>query len=404
MKVGIAIFAYNRSCHLQQVLNGLKKNRNVEMLYIFQDGLKCERHREEWEKVKIVIDKVEWCKKQCFFADENKGLARSIVDGINRVFMENDAIIVLEDDCVPQAGFMTFMMKALEKYQYEKKVYSVSGYAYPVDVKSNGTDAYFTRRISSWGWGTWKDRWKYYQQDYKILGRIKNDDTLADDLHIWGEDLENYLLGNIYGTCDSWATFWALTVIEKRGYCLSSYKSLIKNIGLDGTGVHCGMQEIPQYMYEEEKFDFSLPDKIELPEGGEATFEDYFSWISVEKKLAAYNELLIGWVDAFIEKRVSIADKLNDEGFYECCIWGKGRVCDLLLKELRGKIEVTAIIESNPVDIEYKGIPIKNINGISKETQLIIVIPTYDFLKIKNVAEKIIDCKIIPLYYFFESE
>ncbi|GFI09518.1 hypothetical protein IMSAGC007_01981 [Lachnospiraceae bacterium] len=397
MNIGIAVFAYNRSSHLQQVLGGLQKNRNVEKLYLFQDGLKCEVHRKEWEKVKQVIKNIDWCETSCSFADVNKGLSFSIVNGVNRVLEENDAVVVLEDDCVPHSGFMTFMSEALQKYQNEKKVYSVSGYAYSVTVKNNGTDAYFTRRISSWGWGTWKDRWAYYQQDYKILGRIKNNDKLAEELRIWGKDLESYLLGNIYGSCDSWAVFWALTVIEQGGYCLSSNKGLIKNIGLDGTGVHCGVVELPQYLYKEEKKRFLLPDTVKLPDEYKEVFGEYFSWVSGEKKLKAYNELLLRWVDVLIDNRDAIAENLNHKQIYKCSIWGKGPLCDLLLKELSKKIEVLSIIESNPIDKSYKGIPVTKVENIPKDTQLIIVIPTYDFSRIKKMAEKVTDCKIVPL-------
>ena len=109
MKTGIAVFAYNRSRHLQQVLDGLQKNRNVDKLYMFQDGLKCEAHRREWEKVRDVIKNITWCEVQSSFAEENRGLADSIVEGINHVLAENDAVIVLEDDCVPAPDFIDFM-------------------------------------------------------------------------------------------------------------------------------------------------------------------------------------------------------------------------------------------------------------------------------------------------------
>lgn len=66
---------------------------------------------------------------------------------MNYVFQEYDAVIVLEDDCVTHPAFMTFMLQALNQYQNKKDVYSVSGYAYPVDVQSNGTDAYFTKEF-----------------------------------------------------------------------------------------------------------------------------------------------------------------------------------------------------------------------------------------------------------------
>ena len=47
MKIGIAVFAYCRKDHLRRVLNALKEN-GAEKLYIFQDGLKNDAHKEGW--------------------------------------------------------------------------------------------------------------------------------------------------------------------------------------------------------------------------------------------------------------------------------------------------------------------------------------------------------------------
>lgn len=403
MEPGIAIFAYNRSWHLFQVLEGLKKNKGVNKLYIFQDGLKNESHYVEWKKVNTLIKEVDWCTCEKIISKENIGLANSITKGVDYILEKHDSVIVLEDDCVPHPAFMTFMTDSLQKYKEHMKVYSVSGYAYPLEIASNGTDAYFTRRVSSWGWGTWRDRWAQYKKDYKIIGRIKNKKSLAEQLHIWGEDLESYLLGNMYGRCDSWATFWALTVIEKEGYCLSPYKSLIKNIGFDGTGRHCGNYEIPQYLYEEDKDKFFLPEKVEIPVECEMIFSDYFSWISEEKRLSIYNKLLIKWITCFVEGKVGVAKKLIDKGIKRCSIWGKGILCDLLLKELNGSIEVLSIIETDPKGKKFNGISIVDVNNIPERTQLIIVIPIYDFEKIKRMAEKITLCKMLPLDILLET-
>ena len=61
MDIGIIVFAYNRSQHLKKVLDGLKANSGVSKMYIFQDGLKSEEHRNEWEKTKRIIKEVNWC-------------------------------------------------------------------------------------------------------------------------------------------------------------------------------------------------------------------------------------------------------------------------------------------------------------------------------------------------------
>lgn len=189
MDIGIVVFAYNRSRHLGKVLEGLRENREVSKLYIFQDGLKCEEHQNEWEMTRQVIEDIDWCETAYQLSHKNKGLACSIVDGISAVFAENDAVIVLEDDCVPTANFVNFMVQCFEKYQNDKRVYSVSGYSWPIDLPEDEYDVYGCGRVSSWGWGTWKDRWKQYSTDSGILNRIKRDKKKSQYLAKMGKRL-----------------------------------------------------------------------------------------------------------------------------------------------------------------------------------------------------------------------
>lgn len=405
MQIATIVFTYNRSIHTEKVLTALSQNETIpEKLFLFQDGLKKEEHRKEWEKVNNLIKKVDWCDCEVIVSGENKGLSESIVCGINYVFQDYDAVIVLEDDCVPQPSFMTFMYQSLEKYACAEDVYTINGYTYPIEVQGNGTDAYFIRRACSWGWGIWKERWSHYEQNYRMLGHVMNDSELAEQLHVWGEDLESYLLGNIYGNCDSWAVFLALMVIERRGYCLYPYKSLIKNIGFDGTGVHSKIKEKkkePQ-LNSETVCDFALPEKIEIPKGCEGKFADFFSWISPGRKTIAHNELLWKWVDYLADDTADIAARLQNRGISKCSIWGKGPFCELLLRELCGKLEVLSIIESHPIDEAFNGIPVVSVDRVPKETQMVIVVPTYDFEKIKRLAESVIDCEIISCGAVFE--
>ncbi len=286
IKIGISIFAYNRSWHLQQVLDGLQKNENVDKLYIFQDGLKYETHRQEWEKVKKIIENISWCEKVCIFSDKNKGLAKSVVDGVNYVLRENDTIIVLEDDCVPTINFVAFMKQCFEKYSTNKKVYSVTGYSWPIELPKDFYDIYGCGRISSWGWGTWKDRWEQYVIDNTAIKYFKEDKYQSKELAIWGNDLEQIIIKNISGETDSWAIYWALMVIKNGGICINPYKSLINNIGMDGTGVHCGINKKFQVETSEDlSMKFILPDKIEILDTTKIAFADlYGSYTAINKK------------------------------------------------------------------------------------------------------------------------
>lgn len=398
MNIGIIVFAYNRNQHLEKVLNRLSKNKGVSRLYIFQDGLRCDEHRGGWEKTKQVIKDIDWCEVVYYQAAYNKGLAKSIVDGVNTVFGDNDAVIVLEDDCVPHPQFMEYMTKALEKYRYDKEVYHIGASAEPVDVSPNGTDAYFLGRINSCGWGTWKDRWEQFSCDYKMLAKVKANTELNEWFILWGQNVESHILGNIYGKTDSWAAFWALTVILKKGYCMSPYESLIKNVGFDGTGVHSGTQEITIKLRPDEKMTpIVLPDKIEFVKDYKRSFANYYPWTSPLVKSEYY--INIAWnLLEFHYRHISMAEWMKSKGISKLCIWGRGKLGDCLIHELEGKVTISAIIETNPRVIEYKGIPVMHYKNIPQDIMLVIVVPGYDIDRIRiMVGDDEINHKLVTI-------
>lgn len=403
MNIGTIVFAYNRSQHLRKVLEGLRKNKGVSKLYIFQDGLKCEQHRVEWENTQQVIEKTDWCEVTYQQSAYHKGLARSIVDGINAVFESNDAVVVLEDDCVPHFLFMDYITKCLEKYQENKKVFSINGYARKLDIESNGTDAYFAGRFCSWGWATWKDRWKLYEQDYRILARIRKDAQKSRWLDIWAQDAAKSLLGNIYGTCDSWAVFWGLKCIEQRGLCVTPYESFIDNIGCDGSGVHCGKKNLDTPMHKATALkEIKLPDLVELPENCEAVYADEFCWVLPETKLSCYNGILLQW-NMLLQRGGSIAGYFSERGLKRIAIWGKGNLCRLVLNELENKVTVQYIIESKVSGRHYEEIPVISPACVTDEIQAIVVIPIYDMERIKRRINDVYASKLIGIDEILQS-
>lgn len=323
MKIATLLFVYNRSSHTEQVISSLKQNTVLPYkLFVFQDGLKDGEDADEWIKVSDLIRNIDWCEKEIIVSKYNKGLAESIVSGINYAFKEYDAIIVLEDDCVPTTNFISFMQQCFEKYQDDKRVYCVSGYSWPITLEQGMYDVYGCGRISSWGWGTWKDRWGIYDKNFDIVKRLKNGQVTSQNLAIWGRDLENILVGNMKGECDSWAVFWALNVIAREGICINPYQSMIRNIGMDGTGRHCGVTDwFEVKCIDEEKKNFSLPDKINISEETQKAFAPLYGSFtaanvqdSLREKILVYgagyfyqeNERAINeiyYINAFVDKR-----------------------------------------------------------------------------------------------------
>lgn len=323
MKIATLLFTYNRSSHTEQVISALKRNMVLSSkLFVFQDGLKDGEDEFEWTKVNELIQTIDWCEKEIIVSEYNKGLAESVVSGINYVFREYDALIVLEDDCVPTENFICFMQQCFEKYQDDKRVYAISGYSWPIALEKGIYDVYGCGRISSWGWGTWKDRWKVYEKDYRLAYKMKQKETTSRNLAVWGQDLENILVGNVKGTCDSWAVFWALNVILREGICINPYRSLIRNIGMDGTGRHCGVTDrFDANCSDEGKKEFCLPEKMSILKETEKAFASlYGSFTAVNMEDGLKEKILIYGAGCFYQENEK---KINDRYYIKAFVDGR---------------------------------------------------------------------------------
>ena len=135
MRIATLLFVYNRSYHTEQVLTSLKQNSVLpEKLFIFQDGQKFGCDSKEWNKVNALINAINWCDKEIHVSAVNKGLATSIISGINYVFEKYDAVIVLEDDCVPAVNFISFMNLCFEKYEKDENMEKIRQYLQKQEV------------------------------------------------------------------------------------------------------------------------------------------------------------------------------------------------------------------------------------------------------------------------------
>jgi len=52
--IGLALFVYIRPEHTRKVMESIKRN-GFDKIYIFQDGLRKEEDRENWEKVSALV-------------------------------------------------------------------------------------------------------------------------------------------------------------------------------------------------------------------------------------------------------------------------------------------------------------------------------------------------------------
>ncbi len=213
-------------------------------IYVFQDGAKQPSDKTDTEMVKKIIDeKLSDFKFQYFQSPLNQGLSRSILTGLDMVFENHASAIVLEDDLEVSPNFLDFMNEALKQYENVEKVFHISAYQYPLH-KWLDEDIHFLREPNSWGWGTWRESWEFFQEDaaqlhQKILESEKGDWFTYQGQFDFLSDLKNVSEGKL----DSWAVRWFASMVLQDGYSLYPQRSLIKNHGFDGSGVNCNLDE-----------------------------------------------------------------------------------------------------------------------------------------------------------------
>lgn len=238
----IVLFAYKRFWHLKQTVDALSKNyqANESEIFIFSDGAKDVSDREKVEEVRKYLAEINgFGKIHLIFRPVHLGLANSIISGVSEIFKRYTKLIVVEDDLISSPNFLTFMNKTLEIYESDKRIFSVTGFTYPnITGQTYGKPVYLGYRASSWGWGTWRDRWNKADWQVKDFEQFSNDYIEQEKFARGGEDLYGMLEYQMKGYIDSWAIRWCYAHYKNDAYCLYPTISKVKNIGLDRSGTH----------------------------------------------------------------------------------------------------------------------------------------------------------------------
>jgi hypothetical protein len=190
------------------------------------------------ESVRSLLRQKQWCGEvEIIESIENKGLAASICGGISTVLESFDRVIVLEDDLETSPGFLSYMNSSLEVYKEEDKVMQISGFM--VKNRPLASPTGFLRVSTSWGWATWRRAWLKYRSDVEKLSKeVEKKGKSEFDLDGYSFHFEE-LTRNMSGELNTWAVRWYASIFLNNGLCLYPKKSLVRNIGFDGTGENC---------------------------------------------------------------------------------------------------------------------------------------------------------------------
>jgi hypothetical protein len=274
----IALFAYNRPDHTRLTVESLQNNElaGASDLFIFSDAPKKSDIAEDVRLVREYLRKIDGFKSvKLVERDKNLGLANSIIDGVTKLCNDFGKVIVLEDDLIVAPNFLNYMNDALELYKDKNQIMQIAGFMFPANIKSD-QDAFFLPFTTSWGWATWQRAWQYFDPSAKDYNLLKKDQKLRNKFDLEGSYFYfNMLESQMCGKIDSWAIRWYLSVFMKRGLTVYPKKTLVTNIGFDGSGTHCSASSLPVQMDLKLYSVNSWPDTIRVQEEHKQAVYDY---------------------------------------------------------------------------------------------------------------------------------
>lgn len=238
----ILLFTYKRLDTLKTTIDALKDNdlASDSELYVFSDAAKHIVDEPIINEVRSFIHSIKGFRKVTVIeSDRNKGLATSIIDGVNFVLNSFDRVIVLEDDLSTTQNFLSFMNGALNQYEDINQVFSISGYSFNLGYEASTLeDAYFLNRGWSWGWATWKSRWQSVDWEVKDYPSFIQDSKAQKRFAKGGSDLNDMLAKQMTGKLDSWAIRWFYHQFKVEGLTLYPVYSKVYNNGFDEFATH----------------------------------------------------------------------------------------------------------------------------------------------------------------------
>ena len=240
----VLLLVYDRIDQLRQCINCLLKNKEASCtsLFVYSDAAKTSKDAESVKLVRSYIQKISGFanvelieRKENLGGNENGRLAKRDLAERYSFF------IILETDILVGATFLEFMRNGRDDYEKDKKIISITGYNIPNFKKKYKNDSILMSKLySAWGTGVWSNKEFFETSDsYEKPFQEMNDLNLQKSIRTHHKYLSEKLklIDNGEYLYDVLATYLC---IKNNYYQLRPVESLVKNIGFDDLGEHCG--------------------------------------------------------------------------------------------------------------------------------------------------------------------
>jgi len=244
----ILISVYDRLNHFKNCINSLRKNSisRYSDLYIVTDAAKTKDDELKVKLVREYIDQIEGFNKVISIQNEvNLGPRLSIRKARDTIFGLHDRLIFLEDDNIVSLNFLRFINEGLEFYKDDASIIFICGYNYPIEIPTAYKyDIYKYQGFIAWGYGMWYNKFKEIELTLPELSEFKKNKQLRKEMDRIGEHRYWYILNCIITGEMAGDVIYGYNMTVKNLFSIIPVVSKVRNMGHDGSGVHCGVSDL----------------------------------------------------------------------------------------------------------------------------------------------------------------
>jgi hypothetical protein len=237
----VALFAFNRPYHLRRTIESLKRCQGFAQtrIFLFADAARNPAEEEIVTATRSVAVELLGRDAELRFAHQNRGLSRSIIEGVSEIVERYGRVIVVEDDLLLGSSFLRYLNDALCFYADHPHVFQVSGHVFEVPEFARRRESLLLPLTTTWGWATWSRAWRAFDPQAEGWQLLASDSELRCRFNLDGSyDYAGMLNNQMQGRLDSWGIRWYWSVFKAGGLSCFPPRSLVANAGLDGTGTH----------------------------------------------------------------------------------------------------------------------------------------------------------------------
>ncbi len=269
----IAVFAYRRKTHLERTLDALEACRGYQEspVFIFSDGPKDPKSAASVHEVRELLHNRRRPNVTIVEAQENQGLARSIISGVTRLCRSHGRVIVIEDDIVLHPSALEWFNGALSAFADSKDIFQITAYQFRVPEFRGRAAGVLLPFTSSWGWATWERAWNNFDPDVRGWEQLNSDSALR---HAYNLDdsfpMAEHLISRLSGHHDTWASRWYWALFKAKATAVFPPMSLVNNIGFDETATHNNIGWLKRFLAMPTPYEWEGSQAPDLPTSSNA--------------------------------------------------------------------------------------------------------------------------------------